>query len=165
MKKINKKGFVLAETIAVSTVVLTSLVIIYTQFISISNSYNRSFKYNNVNNLYLVENIRQFLINDNSLNRLITSLENGQSYIDMTSCSNDYFTEYIYCETLFNYSNAKTVLFTKEDITNLKNTIDNTNYSQNLKSFIKNINNSIDNNYRLIVEFNDDTFATIKVKV
>ena len=47
MKKNNKKGFILAETIAVSTVVVTSLVIIYTQFISVSDSYNRSFRYNN----------------------------------------------------------------------------------------------------------------------
>lgn len=48
----NKKGFILAETIAVSTVVLAALIIIYSQFVSINNSYYRSFIYNTVDNLY-----------------------------------------------------------------------------------------------------------------
>ena len=111
MKKNNKKGFVLAETIAVSTVVLTSLVIIYTQFISISNSYSRSFRYNNVNNLYLVNNVKAYIATD-GLEKLINSLnENNYSYIDITSCDSQYFTEYIYCESLLKQSNIKTILF------------------------------------------------------
>ena len=165
MKKNNKKGFVLAETIAVSTVVLTSLVIIYTQFISISNSYSRSFRYNNVNNLYLVNNVKAYIATD-GLEKLINSLnENNYSYIDITSCDSQYFTEYIYCESLLKQSNIKTILFTKEDITDLKNNITTTNFSEKMKEFIKYINNSKESNYRLIVEFNDDTYATLKIKI
>ena len=108
MKKSNKKGFVLAETIAVSTVVLASLVIIYTQFVSVNNSYNQSFHYNNVNNLYLLENVRSFIINDNSLNKLVSALENN-TYIDITGCPNEYFMEFAYCETLLYYSNREGV--------------------------------------------------------
>lgn len=164
MKKNNKKGFILAETIAVSTVVVTSLVIIYTQFISVSDSYNRSFRYNNVNNLYLLENVRSFINNDSSLNNLVSALENN-TYVDITGCPNEYFTEFAYCETLLYYSDIKTILFAKEDITDLKNTIDNTDYSETMKTFIKRINNSTEDGYRLIVEFNDDTYATIKIKI
>ena len=164
MKKSNKKGFVLAETIAVSTVVLASLVIIYTQFVSVNNSYNQSFHYNNVNNLYLIDNIRNFIAQDNSLNKLVNALDNN-TYLDLTNCSNEYFLEYIYCETLFNYANVKTVLFTKEDMTDLKAEISDTSYSETLKQFIKRTNNSLEDNYRLIVEFNDDTYATIKIKI
>lgn len=164
MKKNSKKGFILAETIAVSTVVVTSLVIIYTQFISISDNYNHSFQYNNVNNLYLLDNVRSFISNDNSLNSLISALENN-TYLDITGCSNEYFTEFAYCETLLYYANIKTILFTNEDITNLKNIIDTTNYSETMKTFIKRINNSTEKNYRLIVEFNDNTYATLKIKI
>ena len=90
MKKSNRKGFILAETIAVSTIVMTSLVILYSQFVSINNSYNRSFSYNNVNNLYLVKNIRDYLSEEN-LNKLISSMEESNSlYIDITSCPNEY---------------------------------------------------------------------------
>ena len=162
MKKNNKKGFIFAETIAVSVVIMTSLVIIYTQFISVNNSYNRSFQYNNVNGLYITKNIRDFINNENSLNKLITALGNN-TYLDITSCSNEYFIEYGYCETLFEYSGVKTVLFTNEDITNLKKDITSTSYNQTLKDFIMRINNSVEDNYRLIVEFDDETYATLKI--
>lgn len=161
MKKNNKKGFILAETIAVSVVIMTSLVIVYTQFSTLNNSYKTSFQYNNVNNLYLVNNLRNFIKTDGSdFDNLISQLGENE-YIDITSCPNDIFDEYLYCELLIENSNIKTVLFTNENISNLKNIIDNTNYSQNMKNFIKKINNSTQNSKRLIVEFNDDTYATL----
>ncbi len=159
MKKNNKKGFVLAETIAVSVIIMTSLVIVYTQFATLNNSYKTSFKYNNVNNLYLVNNLRNFIRND-GLDRLIPLLDNNE-YVDITSCSNDIFDEYLYCRLLVDNSNMKTVLFTKEDISELKNSIDNTNYSQTMKNYIKKINNSTGSSQRLIVEFEDETYATL----
>lgn len=165
MKKSNRKGFILAETIAVSTIVMTSLVILYSQFVSINNSYNRSFSYNNVNNLYLVKNIRDYLSEEN-LNKLISSMEESNSlYIDITSCPNEYFTEYIYCETLLNTINVKTILFTKENVNELKDKLKDVDLTEKMKSFINYINSTTDNNYRLIVEFNDDTYATLKVKI
>ena len=162
MKKYDKKGFIFAETIVISTIIMASLVIIYSQFVSINNNYNRSFQYNNVNNLYLVQNIRNYISKD-GLEELIEKLENVE-YIDITSCSNEYFTEYIYCETLFKYSDVKTILFTREDLTNLKNIISTSNYNETFKNFIKYINYTQEGNYRLIVEFNNETYATLKVK-
>ena len=159
MKKNNKKGFVLAETIAVSVIIMTSLVIVYTQFATLNNSYKTSFQYNNVNNLYLVNNLRNF-IKDDGLDRLIQLLDNNE-YIDITSCPSYLFDEYLYCRLLVDSSNMKTVLFTKEDISKLKNSIDNTNYSQTMKNYIKKINNSTGNSQRLIVEFEDETYATL----
>ena len=61
MKKSNKNGFILAETIAISVVIMTSLVIIYTQFRIVSNSYFKTFNYNSVNNLYLTNNVKEFI--------------------------------------------------------------------------------------------------------
>ena len=159
MKKNNKKGFILAETIAVSVIIMTSLVIVYTQFATLNNSYKTSFQYNNVNNLYLVNNLRNF-IKDDGLDRLIQLLDNNE-YVDITSCPSYLFDEYLYCRLLVDSSNMKTVLFTKEDISKLKNSIDNTNYSQTMKNYIKKINNSTGNSQRLIVEFEDETYATL----
>lgn len=159
MKKNNKKGFVLAETIAVSVIIMTSLVIVYTQFATLNNSYKTSFQYNNVNNLYLVNNLRNF-IKDDGLDRLIQLLDNNE-YVDITSCPSYLFDEYLYCRLLVDNSNMKTILFTNEDISKLKNSIDSTNYSQTMKNYIKKINNSTGNSQRLIVEFEDETYATI----
>ena len=159
MKKNNKKGFVLAETIAVSVIIMTSLVIVYTQFATLNNSYKTSFQYNNVNNLYLVNNLRNF-IKDDGLDKLIQLLDNNE-YVDITSCPSYLFDEYLYCRLLVDNSNMKTILFTNEDISKLKNSIDSTNYSQTMKNYIKKINNSTGNSQRLIVEFEDETYATI----
>jgi len=65
MKKNNIKGFVLAEVIIVSVVVITALTVMYMQFISVNNSYYRSFKYNTVDDLYATNNIRSFIEDDN----------------------------------------------------------------------------------------------------
>lgn len=159
MKKSNKKGFVLAETIAVSVVVMTSLVLIYTQFMYLSKSYARTFTYNSVNNLYLANNIKKY-INSDGLSNLINGLENS-NYIDITSCSTDYFTEYIYCETLIDSLEVKQVIFTKANLDDLKTNMDG--LSEKMKQFINYINYKNTNNYRIIVEFNDESYATLTI--
>ena len=160
MKKSNKKGFILAETIAVSVVIMTALVIIYTQFMTISKSYARTFTYNSVNNLYLVNNIKQF-IKEDGIDNLINAL-NENNYIDITSCPSDYFTEYIYCRSLIENSNIKQIIFTKQNLDELENNLDD-GLSEKMKQFIKSINYDDVNNHRLIVEFNDETYATLAV--
>lgn len=159
MKKNNKKGFILAEAIAVSVVIITSLVIVYTQFMTLNTNYKSSFQNNNVNELYLANNIKKFIMDD-GLSSLIRILESNL-YVDISSCSSEIFEEYMYCKTLFDAANIKTVLFTKEDINELKENIDNTIFSQTMKNYIKKLNNSNGENYRIIIEFEDDKYSTL----
>lgn len=162
MKKSFKRGFIMAETIIVAIVVLTALIILYTQFISINNSYYRSFRYNTVDDLYAVNNIRNFIINDNYEN-IISSLED-KNYVDLTDCSTTYFKEYNYCKTLLNTLNVKTLILAYEDLAKLKDELkENNTLSEGLHTFIKTIPNDKNNKYRLIVEFNDDRYATLKL--
>lgn len=162
MKKSMKRGFIMAETIMVSIVVLTALIIIYTQFISINNSYYRSFRYNTVDDLYAVNNVKDFILND-KFDTIISSLQ-GKNYIDLSSCSTDFFKEYNYCATLLRTLNIKTLIFTYEDVTNLKNELKvNNSLSEGMYTFIKTISNDKNNKYRLIAEFNDNRYATLKI--
>lgn len=158
MKKSNKKGFILAETIAISVVIMTSLVIVYTQFMTISKSYARTFTYNSVNNLYLVNNVKEY-IKDDGFDKLIKELEN-KLYIDITSCPTSYFINYIYCRSLVENSNIKQIIFTKQNLEELENNLDG-GLSEKMKQFIKSINYDQKNSHRLIVEFNDETYATL----
>jgi len=156
----NGKGFILAETITVSAVVLGVLIIIYTQFVNVSKNYGSSFTYNNVDKLYSVDNIKQYITSD-GIENLKTALQTS-NYVDITNCSSDYFIELSYCDMLFNNLNVKTVLFTKENTTALKS--DNlSKLSPKLVSFINYIVSDNEERYRLIVEFNDGNFATLKV--
>ena len=68
MKKNRKRGFILAETLVIATVVMASLVFIYIQFNSVNNGFNRTFKYNSVNNLYLTNEVKKFIINNGTEN-------------------------------------------------------------------------------------------------
>lgn len=161
MKKKYNKGFIFAETIVVSSVVIAALIIIYVQFISIINNYNLSFKYNSVNDMYLVDNINNYILTD-GYPELKTSLE-SDNYVNITDCSYDYFTEYLYCKGLMQNIGVKTAIFTREDTTNLVNTLDGS-YSTGLKKFISKLNTDNEaNRYRVIVEFENGTFASVKI--
>lgn len=158
MKK-NKKGFVLAETIVISVVVITALIIIYTQFVSVNNSYYRSFNYNNVNNLYLVNQVKTFINNSNG-SSIYSIIDDENLYIDITEC--DDFIEYMYCENLIDTINAKRVIISKNDTTDLISNIESYDFSEIMKNYIKN-SKSNEEGYRIIVEFNDSTIAGLKL--
>ncbi len=164
MKKNRKRGFILAETLVIATVVMASLVFIYVQFNSVNNGFNRTFKYNSVNNLYLTNEVKKFIINNGTENITQVLNDNSAKYIDLTTCSNSYFTEYVYCQTLFNNIKAKKVLFTTSDVTSLKDDVDSINsISPGFATFIKSINSSNNGSYRIMIEFEDDTYATLQV--
>ena len=161
MKKMNNKGFMLTETLIVATFLVTTLLFIYIQFNNITRTYDTSFKYNTVNGMYNAKNIIQYINND-GIDNLKTALnEEGIHYINITNCSNSYFSESDYCTILMEATNVKTVLFTNENLTNLKNNV--TELDQTLLDFINYINHENTEGYRIIIEFNDETFATLRV--
>lgn len=163
MKKIKNQGFMLAETLIVSTVVMSVLIIIYVQFRNINKNYGTTFNYNTVNALYNVKNISNYILTEN-FSQFLT-VKGDAIYLDITDCNSGYYNEKYYCEALYETLNVKKILLTDEDTTKLRtevNTIDD--FSEELKSFINYISPSkILNKYRLIVEFNDNTFATLQI--
>ena len=80
MKKLDSKGFLLTELLVTATLVSTVLIFLYTQFYTIKRSYDTSFKYNTVNGLYALSNVRSFL-EENDIYILTQGL-NTTSYID-----------------------------------------------------------------------------------
>ena len=61
MKK-NKMGFMLVETLIVSTLVSTILVVLFVQFNNIVKNFSKDFHYNNVSELYATQNIKKFIM-------------------------------------------------------------------------------------------------------
>ena len=159
-----KRGFVLAETVGVSMIVIGALTFIYVQFASITKSYSISFKYDNVAQLYAVNNIKSYLSKENSSK--INELVNTDGYVDITDCPVDYFINSSYCDVLFNKLGVKNVLIITKDLDTLKNTpiFDNNSskYTQQFKNYVNYIKNQNDCN-RIVVEFNDDTYANLNV--
>lgn len=165
MKKMNNKGFMLAETLIVATFLVTTLLFIYIQFNNITKTYDTSFKYNNVNGLYTAKNIIKYISTD-GLENLKTSLDSDNGFIiDMTDCSSEYFNETEYCSALVNSSNIKTVLFTinNSEIINVNKIKGFIPLEQTMMDFIGYIDFEGTDGYRIIIEFNDNTYATLKI--
>lgn len=170
MKKLDSKGFLLTELLVTATLVSTVLIFLYTQFYTIKRSYDTSFKYNTVNGLYALSNVRSFL-EENDIYILTQGL-NTTSYIDLKN-DNLQTANTTYFNELMTGLNIKYLIFTNQNIDNLINQINNgtalnsdTNEYEDLKKFIKRIdfdNKDTGNNYRIIAEFNDNTFASILV--
>lgn len=164
MKKKFKRGFVLAETVGVSMIVIGALTFVYVQFASITKSYSISFKYDNVAQLYAVNNIKSYLAKENmsTINKSVDS--NG--YVDITDCPVDYFINSAYCDVLFNKLDVKNVLIITKNLDLLKNTLildnNSSKYSQQFKNYVNYIKKQNDCN-RIVVEFNDDTYANLNV--
>lgn len=170
MKKNDNKGFLLTELLVTATLVSTVLIFLYTQFYTIKRSYDTSFKYNTVNGLYALDNVRDFLVENDIY--ILTQGLNTTSYIDLIE-NNLQPTNQTYFNTLIDGLNIKYLIFTKQNIEDLINQINSEtaltseNYEyEDLKKFIKRIdfdNQDTNDNYRIIAEFNDGTFASILV--
>lgn len=165
MKKINNKGFMLVETLVVSTFIFSTLLFLYVQFKTINSSYKTTYHYNNVGSLYATNEIKRYIL-DSSYSEITTAFDNGDAlYIDITQCPVQDLTEVNYCKTLFANLNVKKVLFTSQNLAELKEKISLTReFDADLTGYINFI--KYDNDevaYRLIVAFNDNSYATLKL--
>ena len=167
----NNKGFLLVEAMVVSAVVAITLVIIYTQFNSVYDSYEKRQSYENIDNLYITKDISD-LVKEESINYFSVLLElkidatPSVPYIDLSDCSS--FINDDYCNSFVEKTNVKTILFTEYDISDLID-FDYTNeFSVELKDYIKYTNSILETTpkegYRVIVEFNNYEYSTIKVQ-
>jgi hypothetical protein len=166
------KGFILIETLIVSVFVISTLVFLYAQFQKIEEGYQKTFIYNTTDNLYKVYNIREFLLNgltsspSNYSNVLGAFLTTSDTFYDLTNCPNtEILLNKAYCDRLLEQLGVKTIIFTKDDLTDVKNDLNNLYFiSEEKKEFIRHLKISgTPGQYRLIVEFNDKTFGTLKI--
>lgn len=161
MKK--SSGFMLFETLIVSTLVLGTLVFLFVQLTNIKRSYNVSFNYNTVEGLYKADVISKYLENTGYTN--IKTQLGSNDYVDITNCV--YSTTL--CTSLLKDSNVKQILFTNQDITSLKANLDslsNNDINKDFKKYIKHLKNTKEGyEYRIIIEYNDKTYASVGVGV
>lgn len=157
----NNKGFAITEVLIISTVLIGVLIFMYAQFKNINRNYQYSFKYDTVQGMFLANNIVNY-INEEDYDNLQQQLnESGLSYIDITDCNVNYFTSPTLCKVLFEKSNVKQIIFTKEDLKELKRSM--FDLPEDTKQYINNItpiNSS--NDHRIIVKYKDETYATMR---
>lgn len=158
MKKMNSKGFMLTETLIVATLLVTVLLVVYVQFKSINRKISRSFEYNTVASLYNLYNVKLY-IEQEKFTAMVSRLY-LDDYIDITPCSSIYFNNPEYCDSVIRNAGIKKLIITKE---NLYSLIDKKPFYEELNNFIETIDYSKSDGYRLIAQFNNNTFASIRV--
>lgn len=170
MKKRNK-GFMLIETLVVSTFIISTLIYLYVQFTNLKKSYDISFRYDTITGIYSAKEIDKFINNNYGYADFLEEIDSSSDkYIELINdnkCNLSYFSKNInYCEKLISNLNIKTVLLSSTNIDNLKEKLKTNNpYSNNLYLYIKNLNlKNIENYYILITEFNDNTFSYVKIE-
>ena len=155
MKK-NNRGFMLAETLLVTTFVAGVLIYLYIQFISLSKNYHDSYNYNTVEDIYALSDVVEFINSDtDALNYIETNIEELK-FIDISNCS--LFTESDICTKLLSLENINEIFITKNVVP--KSSI--VGYTSGLMKFIKKINPSGVEPYRIVASFNNNTYATIR---
>ncbi len=149
MKKNNNKGYLLAETIIVLTVVATAITIIYASIMNyFINENQNTIKYNTAGGLYASREVKKYY--DRNFINLLDSLGDND-YLDITTST----------QRLCTLLDIKTLYFSKYNISN--ELIDETpNF---LKSELKKeeYRNS-KCKYRFLLIMNDDSFSTIGVE-
>lgn len=175
MKK-NEKGFTLLETLIVSTVVVGTLIYLFTQISNVKTNYDISFKYNTIPGLFSAKNVVEYM-KKSGYSTLITTLDNSASdFVEIENNSSLDYGNNDYYLKLKDETNIRKVFFVKDDISSLKDkvkacydsdTTNNTaicNEEEEMKKFIRNLStDSLPNTYRLIIEYNDLTFASIEI--
>jgi len=78
MKK-NNKGFMLLETLIVSTIILSTLIFLFIQFSNIKTSYEISFTHNTIPGIYIAKELSDFLVTSGNNTKLDTKLKNVEN--------------------------------------------------------------------------------------
>lgn len=155
MKKNYQSGFMLAEAFIVSAFILGVLVFMFIQINTIISSYYKSFSYNTISGLYITREVKEFLVDNHYASLKEKADLNGYVIVDDT-----YLNEV--GKEMLKDSEIKTIVFSKQDMVLLKSDT-SSGISNKLLAFTQSINSDSSFAYRLIVEFNNDTYSTIKI--
>ena len=168
----NKKGFVLVETIVTSVFVLGLFVFIFANILPLIGDYDRIRDYDTIESVYDAHMIRKMILKSDStrINNLVT-FPSGQDYYifnDDDICM--YLSNKNYCIKLLSrdYLDVRKIIVTKFVTTSIKekaSTFDRAT-AEYLK-YIPKYDNAAMQAYscqrRLIIEFNDGRFANIEL--
>lgn len=157
MKKMNNKGFMLTETLIVSILLIIVLLTIYVQFKKVNRSVENSFSYNTVSSLYNLYNVKLYFEQE-KFNVIVANLDE-KDYVELTDCSEVFFERPSYCKNILNSVGIKRVFATNE---NLYSLVEKKPFNQKLNNYIASIDYEATSGYRLIAEFEDGSYASLK---
>ena len=156
MKKNKNKGFMLAETLVVTTFVAGILLFTTIQFINLSNGYNENYKYNTVEAMYALNTVKNYILDDSKALDFINNNVTSTNYVNLKSC--DMFTSEIRCQKLLELEGISEIIIA----TNKFDKDKRVTYDDEFKNFISKIKKEGTQKYRLIAKFDNSVYATVR---
>ncbi len=165
MKKNNNLGFMLTETLIVSSFISIVLIYLFVNFRKTYQYYDHSFTFNTVNGLYATSQIKKYLLDYDYEHKIKSKLTLNKQYLELSECPEELFDNPDYCKELFDVLEIKGVYFTYNDISNLAPVMKSADVDSKILTFLDYINyQPSEVGHRLIVLFNNETVATLKIK-
>lgn len=164
----NNKGFMLAEVVIVSAVLITTIVGLYSGFANTYKAYEIRSSYYDAKTVYALKNLEDFLIDEMLLNNIITPKP-----LDENAFSNDYYkafiTEFI---NTYNMDSIYILEYKKTKIEEFQGTLDKEfqNYidfyidKEKKETDTNSINGEGDYSYILIGLTNDGRYSSLRIK-
>ena len=159
MNKKSNKGFLLAESLIVTTFVLTVLIYLFAQFKNLMIEYKNNYRYNTVENIYNLGSLGKYIDNHDEVN-----LSRGIIYINEQNLEQS---DNIFI-SMASEMGIEYIIFDDSDIEKVKNNINGYNQDivkQDMIDFIEKVKTiKIENKGRLIAKFTNGNFATILIE-
>ena len=163
----NNKGFMLAEVVIVSAVLITTLVSLYAGFAKVYKAYEERSSFFDTDSIYALKSIEDTLIDEGIFNNIINEINTNNYilYLEENLTDDSYINSYLK-ELLGNY-NTEYFYITKYDNASLTTIIEsdanNIIFNDFLKYLQKNL--TFDNNYNYIFlsKTKDGRFAYLRV--
>ena len=136
----NNKGFMLAETIVTTVIIVTAMIGLYSIFNRLYNEYNKNNNYHNIDAKYAIINTVDYLLS-NDFNKIINTIFDSSQYYTIMSSSvcgddiSDYFNTST-CETLRDSYKINEMIIAEYDASVLENDVKRDNMNQTLKEYI-----------------------------
>ena len=180
MKKNNEKGFILAEAIVVGVFILSLFTFLFMNIIPLIGKYEAVEKYDTIDSVYNTNMIRMLILeNSNSTSFFPSASEEYIKYTKNTFCDqlnntgNEIHSTEL-CNKLLSktYLDVNTIFITKFRLSNLKHVVKTSTdftraereYILSLDNFTQPTNAAFNNYHRIIVEYNDGSFANLEIK-
>lgn len=162
MWKLNKKGFLLAETLVVVGIATAILVVFYEQISNSYHTYQKNAYYDSIQAIHAANNIKKIIIEDGVAN--FVSALGSNDIIDIT---NHTYTDAAYVSSLIATSNIKNIYFSKYNLNDVLSDISAFPFDALFIDYLKtlSISSTIGANsfYRIIIILNDNSYSSIKV--
>lgn len=161
MKKLNNRGFALAETLVVAVFVVTIFAVIFTHFFPLMAEYEKREVYDDVDGVYAAYFMK--VVVENGVD--VSSITGDSPFIKMLNCDTvtvEKANVKNICQMMFDKYNIDTVYITKYNLTDFKKYITETesdedpdleDYLNFLPYYSKEDNNIYESNYRVILKF------------